>query len=82
MIDAKAFAPFADAFLLVVEWGATPRELVRSILESEPSISSKMLGVVLNKAEIKSLPKFGTTGSGEQFFERYAEYYVKSPENV
>ncbi|RFC65756.1 MULTISPECIES: polysaccharide biosynthesis tyrosine autokinase [Mesorhizobium] len=82
VIDAKAFAPFADAFLLVVEWGSTPRELVRSILESEPAISSKMLGVVLNKAEIKSLPKFGTTGSGEQFFERYAEYYVKSPENV
>lgn len=82
VIDAKAFAPFADAFLLVVEWGATPRELVRSLLESEPSISSKLLGVVLNKAEIKSLPKFGTSGSGEQFFDRYAEYYVKSPENV
>lgn len=82
VIDAKAFAPFADAFLLVVEWGATPRELLRSLLEAEPGISSKMLGVVLNKAEIKSLPKFGTSGSGEQFFDRYAEYYVKSPENV
>ena len=54
VIDAKAFAPLADGFVLVTEWGATPRVLVRSLLQTERQIAAKTLGVVLNKTDMKS----------------------------
>ena len=75
VVDAKAFAPLADGFVVVVEWGRTPRALVRNMLASEQSIAGKVLGVVLNKVRLKSLPKYGSFGGSEQFLARYAEYY-------
>lgn len=80
--DAKAFAPLADAFVWVTEWGKTPRVLVRSALESEPEISTKTLGVLLNKVDVDVLPRFSVMGSGENFLGRYASYtnyYVNVP---
>jgi succinoglycan biosynthesis transport protein ExoP len=76
VVDAKAFAPLADGFVLVVEWGATPRALVRSALQAEPQIAAKTLGLVLNKTDIKKLPRYGLFGGAEQYLDRYASYYV------
>ncbi|WP_395446912.1 polysaccharide biosynthesis tyrosine autokinase [Aminobacter sp. UC22_36] len=80
VVDAKAFAPLADGFVLVAEWGATPRPLVRSALNAEPQIASKILGLVLNKVDLKKLPRYGAYGSSEQFLDRYSSYYVDKSE--
>ena len=80
VVDAKAFAPLADGFVLVAEWGATPRPLVRSALNAEPQIANKILGLVLNKVDLKKLPRYGAYGSSEQFLERYSSYYVDKSE--
>ena len=53
VVDAKAFAQMADGFLLVTEWGSTPRNLVRSLLQAEPQVAGKVLGVILNKTEMR-----------------------------
>jgi polysaccharide biosynthesis transport protein len=82
VVDAKAFASLADGFLVVVEWGRTPRALVRTMFASEQTIAGKVLGVVLNKVSLKSLPKYGSFGGSEQFLMRYAEYYQGAPEIV
>lgn len=82
VVDAKAFAPLADGFLVIVEWGRTPRALVRTLLASEQSIAGKVLGVVLNKVNLRSLPKYGSFGGSEQFVMKYAEYYQETPETV
>lgn len=76
VVDAKAFAPQADGFIAVVEWGRTPRKLVSDLLGSEPELSEKTLGVVLNKVKLGVLAKYGAFGGSEQFIERYASYYV------
>lgn len=76
VVDAKAFAPLADGFVVVAEWGRTPRALVRSQLEAEPEVSAKMLGVVLNKVNLKKLARYGAIGSSEKFLDRYASYYL------
>lgn len=76
VVDAKAFSPLADGFVLVAEWGATPRPLVRSILAAEPQIAMKTLGLVLNKVDLKRLPKYGVYGGSEQFLDRYSSYYI------
>ena len=63
--------------MLVAEWGATPRALVRSTLQAEPRIAAKTLGLVLNKTDIKKLPRYGLFGGAEQYLDRYTSYYVE-----
>ncbi len=77
VVDARAFAPLADGFVLVVEWGATPRTLVRSTLQADPQIAAKTLGLVLNKTDTGQLPRYGLFGSAEQYLDRYTSYYVE-----
>jgi succinoglycan biosynthesis transport protein ExoP len=79
VVDAKAFAPLADGFVMAVEWGATPRALVRSALQAEPQIAAKLLGLVLNKTDFKQLPRYGLFGGAEQYFDRYTSYYIEQP---
>jgi succinoglycan biosynthesis transport protein ExoP len=80
VVDAKAFEPFVDAFVLVTEWGATPRRLVRAALASEPRIAAKVLGVVLNRTDMKKLGRYGGYGSSERYLDRYSAYYVEPGE--
>lgn len=75
VIDASAFAPLADGFVFVSEWGGTPRALVRQTLQGEPQIAAKTIGVILNKTDMKRLPKYGAPGGAERYFHRYAAYY-------
>ncbi|RWI91534.1 polysaccharide biosynthesis tyrosine autokinase [Mesorhizobium sp.] len=81
VVDAKAFAPLVDGFVLVTEWGRTPRAMVRSMLESEPYIAEKITGAVLNKVELKKLAKYGSLGGSEKFFDRYSSYYLEKSES-
>ncbi|CAH2398321.1 polysaccharide biosynthesis tyrosine autokinase [Mesorhizobium escarrei] len=80
VVDAKAFAPLADGFVLVTEWGRTPRAMVQSILSSESYIANKIVGVVLNKVDLKKLAKYGSLGGSEKFFDRYSSYYLEKSE--
>jgi succinoglycan biosynthesis transport protein ExoP len=82
VVDAKAFAPLADGFVLVAEWGATPRALVRAALQAEPVIAAKTLGLVLNKTDVKQLPRYGLFGSAEQYLDRYSSYYVEQAQTT
>lgn len=77
VVDAKAFAPLADGFVLVAEWGATPRVLVRSALQADRQIAAKTLGVVLNRTDMKKLAHYGMFGAAEHYLDRYASYYVE-----
>ncbi|RRI01163.1 polysaccharide biosynthesis tyrosine autokinase [Mesorhizobium tamadayense] len=81
VVDAKAFAPLVDGFVLVTEWGRTPRAMVRSMLEQEPYIAEKITGAVLNKVELKKLAKYGSLGGSEKFFDRYSSYYLDKSES-
>lgn len=77
VVDAKAFAPLADGMVMVTEWGATPRVLVRSILQTERQIAARTLGVVLNKTDMKKLARYGQLGGAEQYLDRYGSYYIE-----
>ncbi|UCI19615.1 polysaccharide biosynthesis tyrosine autokinase [Mesorhizobium sp. B2-1-8] len=80
VVDAKAFAPLVDGFVLVTEWGRTPRAMVRSMLESEPYVANKIVGAVLNKVDLKKLAKYGSIGASEKFFDKYSTYYLDKSE--
>ncbi|MBB5574533.1 MULTISPECIES: polysaccharide biosynthesis tyrosine autokinase [Rhizobium] len=77
VIDAKAFAPQVDAFLFVAEWGATPTNLVRDLLEQEPQINSRVLGVILNKTDMSELSRYSDFGGTERYRGKYTSYYTE-----
>ncbi len=79
VIDAKAFSPFADGFLMVVEWGKTPTRLVRDVLHSDPQFNAKILGVMLNKTDMDELGKYSDFGAAEKYRKSYEKYYIEQP---
>ena len=55
LVNARSLASAIDAFIFVIEWGETSRGAVRTVLANEPWISDKLLGVILNKVDMKKL---------------------------
>jgi polysaccharide biosynthesis transport protein len=65
-----------DGFLFVTEWGQTPTSVVRDILNAEPQIKQKILGVILNKTDMTELGKFSNFGGTERYRQKYVSYYT------
>lgn len=76
VVDAKAFAHRIDAFVFVVEWGRTPRTLVRNTLEQTAMFSEKCLGIILNKSDQRRMKLYRSYESDAQYYSsRYKSYY-------
>jgi succinoglycan biosynthesis transport protein ExoP len=75
VIDALAVMPWTDGFILVTDWGKTPRRLIRSLLDNEPMLADHIAGVVLNKVDFGALPRFSEPGGAERFIDSYRRYY-------
>ena len=56
--DAAAASTLVDGVVMVVEWGRTPEDVVRECIEQAAIDPNRLLGVVLNKVELKSLPHY------------------------
>src|SRR5262249_19864725 len=62
VVDVRTTANLVDCYVYVIEWGRTQISLVQHKLAAAPEIYDRLLGVVLNKANIN-------------VFERYEYYY-------
>ena len=62
VVDVRAIAPAIDSFVFVVEWGSTRINAVRRHLMGERELRDRLLGVVLNKADLKVLERFEQPG--------------------
>jgi exopolysaccharide transport family protein len=58
IVDVRAAAHLFDAFVLVVEWGSTPKDEVTRAVAASPIVSERLLGAVLNKADEGALRRF------------------------
>ncbi len=76
VIDVRAAAELIDAFVFVVEWGSTPRALVRSTLEIENEIRSRCLGVVLNKGDQSKISLYEGSEYRNYYYSKYSKYYI------
>jgi exopolysaccharide transport family protein len=78
VVDVKATAHLLDAFLLVVEWGATSTEEVVKAVSTSTILSERLLGAVLNKADEVVMRRF------EGYSDRSYKYYTdeKIPSEV
>ncbi|GGE48820.1 chain-length determining protein [Agaricicola taiwanensis] len=57
-VDARAAAMLMDAFVLVVEWGETQTEVLTETMNTSMIIQERLLGTVLNKADLKVMRSF------------------------
>jgi succinoglycan biosynthesis transport protein ExoP len=62
VVDVRATAPVIDCFVFVVEWGRTRINAVRRHLMGDAELQNRLLGVVLNKANLKVLERFEQPG--------------------
>ncbi|MCS3730586.1 polysaccharide biosynthesis tyrosine autokinase [Bradyrhizobium betae] len=62
VVDVRAIVPAIDSFVFVVEWGATSVKTVRRHLLAETELHDRLLGIVLNKANLRMLERFDQPG--------------------
>jgi succinoglycan biosynthesis transport protein ExoP len=74
VVDVRAMAHLADCFVLVVEWGRTKIDVVERALKTAPGVAGNLLGVVLNKANLNALRRYGTYRDNYYFNRSYARY--------
>jgi succinoglycan biosynthesis transport protein ExoP len=78
VVSARGMASAIDAFILIVEWGATSRGAIRAALAGEHLISEKLLGVILNKVDMKRLKIHEHFGSDGYYNQHYEDYYKRA----
>lgn len=74
IIDARTTVRFIDAYVLVIEWGKTPRDAIDQSLKDAPTLAGKVMGAVLNKANINQLNRYDSF-HGNYYQSRYYERY-------
>jgi succinoglycan biosynthesis transport protein ExoP len=75
VVNARGMAPVIDTFVFVVAWGSTSRGAVRSALARERAIRDKLLGVIMNKVNMKKFQIYQHFDSDSYYYKRYDKYY-------
>ncbi|MGQ0445991.1 MAG: polysaccharide biosynthesis tyrosine autokinase, partial [Beijerinckiaceae bacterium] len=58
VVDARATSNFIDSYVYVVEWGKTDRDVVERMLAQTPEIHERLLGVILNRADMSKMARY------------------------
>jgi succinoglycan biosynthesis transport protein ExoP len=68
VVDVRATTKIVDSYIYVIEWGQTRKNFVQQQLAAAPELHDLLLGVVLNKADIRVMGRYE---------EYYGSYYSK-----
>jgi polysaccharide biosynthesis transport protein len=74
IVDVRAATNLVDSYLYVVEWGSTHIDLVSGALRSARNVYDHLLGVVLNKVDLKALGRYDGRGADYHLMEYYYRY--------
>jgi Mrp family chromosome partitioning ATPase len=77
--DVREVASGFDGFVLVVEWGNTSLDVLEALFAGNDQIHRKLLGVILNKVEIKKLRTYDRALSSLYDQRKYATYVGSGP---
>jgi polysaccharide biosynthesis transport protein len=69
VVDVRAATQVIDSYIYVIEWGRTQVNLVQHQLSGFPELRDRLLGFVLNKADVRVLQRYETY---------YGRYYFKN----
>jgi succinoglycan biosynthesis transport protein ExoP len=79
VVDVRATTQVIDSYIYVIEWAQTPMNLVQHQLSGFPELDERLLGVVLNKADVRILARYETY-YGKYYYENHygAQYPAKA----
>jgi len=72
--DARAISTLLDSFVLIVEWGRTPADVIEHALNTAPNVYDSLIGVVLNKTDMKALKRYANHFGDYYNHEHYSRY--------
>jgi polysaccharide biosynthesis transport protein len=70
VVDVRATTQIVDCYLYVIEWGRTQMNLVTHQLSGFPELQDRLLGCVLNKADVRVLQRYETY-YGKTYYNNY-----------
>ena len=74
IVDVRAATPIVDSFLFIIEWGQTKIDVVEHALGQAPEVYDNLLGVVLNKVDMKMFGRYAGHQTGYYYHKGYARY--------
>ncbi len=74
VVDARVTTALVDSFLFVVEWGSTKIDVVQFALANARGICTNLLGIVLNKADMKAFGRYANEHSNYYSNSYYGRY--------
>jgi exopolysaccharide transport family protein len=74
VVDARATANAIDSFVFVIEWARTQSNAVQRKLAGAPEIYDRLLGAVLNKANVNVLERYENYKG--KYYARYGYGYI------
>jgi succinoglycan biosynthesis transport protein ExoP len=75
VVDARVMTPVVDSFLFVVEWGQTKIEVAQLALSNASGVCENLLGIVLNKADMKTFSRYADGHDTYYTNSLYSRYY-------
>jgi succinoglycan biosynthesis transport protein ExoP len=63
VIDVRASSRLIDGYILVVEWGRTKMQTVQRALSSARGVQENVMGIVLNKVDMKAIRRYDKHGA-------------------
>lgn len=76
LVDVRVTASLVDCYVLVVEWGRTKIDVVQHALHTAPTICDSLIGVVLNKTDMRAMARYDTSRSDYYDDSHYVRYGV------
>lgn len=74
VVDARVIMRSIGHVLMVAEWGATPRAMLRKAVDSDPILTERLVGVVLNRVDMAAFDDYADRASVDGYFDEYGEY--------
>ena len=75
VVDVRASAALFDAFVFVVRWGRTVRDVVQTTLLNDKEISNRCLGVVYNRVQLDKIKLYEGSDSKAFYHHDFSKYY-------
>jgi polysaccharide biosynthesis transport protein len=74
VVDTRTTTSFIDSYVYVVEWGRSRMDIVEKTLGDAQEIHDRLLGVVLNKADLNVLGRYEGYRTNYYYRKYYARY--------
>ena len=73
VVDVRSTTHLVDSYVFVIEWGKTKIDVAEHALNSARGVYDNLLGVVLNKVNLKLLNRY--EGHGNYYYSRHYAHY-------